>query len=109
MPLTYSRDALADVMAKLYRVVSAIRSGEFNPDVCRAERVGVATAGHVVLPPDALELPDDDQLEDGPGHESDVSAEDLEPQPTGLDVIRPFASSVTRRFCLEMIKRLTNT
>ena len=58
MPLTYSRDALADVMAQLCHVVSAIRSGEFNPDASRAERVAVATAGHVVLPPDAPELPD---------------------------------------------------
>ena len=91
MPLTYSRDALADVLARLYRVVCAIKVGQFNPDLSRAERVAAATAGQVILPPDAPELPEEGHVEDGPGHDSDLSESELEADPKGLESRIPSA------------------
>ena len=41
--LVYSRDALADVMVKLWRVVDSIRKGHFKPDASRANRIAMAT------------------------------------------------------------------
>ena len=41
--LVYSRDALADVMVKLWRVVDSIRKGHFKPDASRAKRIAMAT------------------------------------------------------------------
>ena len=49
--LVYSRDALADVMVKLWRVVDSIRKGHFEPDASRAKRIAMATGLQV---PDGL-------------------------------------------------------
>ena len=77
MPPTYSRDALADVMAKLYRVVAAIKAGQFDPDASRAERVAAATAGAIQLPANEPEAEDDDPPCDGPMPDSDIEEDDI--------------------------------
>ena len=98
MPLTYSRDALADIMVKLYRVVYAIRMGQFNPDATRAERVAAATAGQVILPADAPECEFEEDPVDGPGQDSDVSSEDLEPDERTLESKMPSSSHMRLPF-----------
>ena len=42
MALLYSRDALAEILTKVARVVRAIQRGDFAPDLPRAERVARA-------------------------------------------------------------------
>ena len=42
MALLYSRDALAEILTKVARVVSAIGRGVMNPDLPRAERIAQA-------------------------------------------------------------------
>ena len=42
MALLYSRDALAEILTKVARVVRAIQKGDFEPDLPRAERVARA-------------------------------------------------------------------
>ena len=42
MALLYSRDAMAEIMVKVRRVVRAIASGAFSPDLPRAQRVVLA-------------------------------------------------------------------
>lgn len=43
MPLIYSRDALAEIQTKLWRVLDAIRKGYFDPDSSRAARIAAQT------------------------------------------------------------------
>lgn len=78
MPLTYSRDALCEVLVKLYRVICAIKSGQFDPDASRAARVAAATAGQVTLPLDAPELELQSEPEDCDPVASDVDEEDFD-------------------------------
>ena len=42
MPLLYSRDALAEIQTKLWRILKAIRDGLFDPDPSRAQRIAAA-------------------------------------------------------------------
>ena len=44
MALLYSRDALAEILTKVARVVRAVQKGGFSPDLSRAERVAQALA-----------------------------------------------------------------
>ena len=78
MPLTYSRDALSSVMEKLYRVVTAIKQGDFSPDASRAARIAAATGGEIRLPEETAEIPDDEPVLEPPVADSDLEAEDLE-------------------------------
>lgn len=79
MPLTYSRDALADIMVKLYRVVKAIQQGHFDPDASRAARVAAATGGSIQLQQNVLDEEDADPPQEGPEHESDLDEDESEP------------------------------
>ena len=64
MPLLYSRDALAEIQTKLWRVLKAIRDGLFDPDASRAQRIAMATMGHDDdEPPDAHEPVSDESCE----------------------------------------------
>ena len=79
MALLYSRDALAEILTKVARVVRAIQRGDFAPDLPRAERV----ARGLSEDPDrfrhlpetvADDLPEDDPVEENiPEDGSDVS------------------------------------
>ena len=44
MALLYSRDALTEILIKVSRVVRAVASSSFNPDLPRAERIAAALA-----------------------------------------------------------------
>ena len=94
MPLLYSRDALAEIQTKLWRVLKAIRDGMFDPDATRAQRIATATMGHEEDdPPDADDPVSDESCEPedlelgehlqfaAPGEEDDrkaISREDFE-------------------------------
>ena len=79
MALLYSRDALAEILTKVARVVRAIQRGDFAPDLPRAERVARALSEE----PDrfkhlpetvADDLPEDDPVDENiPEDGSDVS------------------------------------
>ena len=79
MALLYSRDALAEILTKVARVVRAIQRGDFAPDLPRAERVARALSEE----PDrfkhlcqivADDLPDDDPVDENVSEDgSDVS------------------------------------
>ena len=43
MPLLYSRDALAEIRTKLWRILDSIRRGIFDPDATRAARIAAQT------------------------------------------------------------------
>ena len=43
MAVTYSRDAIAATMVKVYRMLETIRQGIFDPDASRAARIAMAT------------------------------------------------------------------
>lgn len=43
MPLIYSRDALAEIQTKLWRILDSIRKGYFDPDATRAARIAAQT------------------------------------------------------------------
>lgn len=77
MPLTYSRDALADALAKFFRVVKSIKDGHFDPDASRAARVAAGSGGAVLLPETEPDAEDVDPPMDGPEHESDVEDDDI--------------------------------
>lgn len=69
MALLYSRDALAEILTKVARVVSAISRSVLNPDLPRAERIAQALNGcaddYKHLPETAPDdLPGDDPLEE---------------------------------------------
>ncbi|CAE7833708.1 unnamed protein product [Symbiodinium sp. CCMP2592] len=55
MALLYSRDALAEIIVKVAKVVSAVSRGVFSPDLPRAERVARALHGD---PADFAHLPE---------------------------------------------------
>ena len=107
MPLTCSRDALCEVMVKLYRVISCIKSGQFDPDASRAERVAAATAGQVVLPADTPELELHSEPEDADEHESDVDEIDFQQAleevacPAAGDHFRPAFPDVSLDSCVQ--------
>ena len=69
MALLYSRDALAEILTKVARVVRAIQKGDFEPDLPRAERVARALCDDPKkfqhLPETVPEdLPDDDPVQE---------------------------------------------
>ena len=66
MPLLYSRDALAEIQTKLWRVLKAIRDGLFDPDASRAQRIAAAMmAQEEDDPTDTLEPVSDESCEPG--------------------------------------------
>ena len=67
MPLLYSRDALAEIQTKLWRILKAVRDGLFDPDASRAQRIANAT----------MNQDDDDSAEEVISDES-CEPEDLE-------------------------------
>ena len=107
MPLTYSRDALCEVMVKLYRVISCIKSGQFDPDASRAERVAAATAGQIVLPADTPEMDQQSEPEDAEEHDSDVDEADFHlaleevASPAADDHFRPAFPDVSLDSCVQ--------
>ena len=89
MALLYSRDALAEILVKLARVVKAIEGRSFQPDLPRAERVAAALADdpskYVHLPetkPDDREV-EEPEMENNSEAGTDLSdaAELLVPDP----------------------------
>lgn len=52
VPLIYSRDALAQIQTKLYRLLDAIRNGIFDPDATRAQRIAADTLQEAQYPDD---------------------------------------------------------
>lgn len=67
MPLVYSRDALAQIQTKLWRLLGAIRRGQFDPDSTRAARIAAETLQRTGL------------TEEDFGSDESVGPEDLEP------------------------------
>ena len=103
MALLYSRDALAEILTKVARVVSAIGRGVMNPDLPRAERIAQALEASAEdyrhLPetePDELP-PEDPQDENISEAGSDVTnLEDLEAElgPSAPESVRPRVSCI---------------
>ena len=101
--LLYSRDALAEILTKVARVVSAIGRGVMNPDLPRAERIAQALEASAEdyrhLPetePDELP-PEDPQDENISEAGSDVTnLEDLEAElgPSAPESVRPRVSCI---------------
>ena len=59
MAVTYSRDAIAATMVKVYRMLETVRQGIFDPDASRAERIAMATGlSHL-----ATHLPEKNEME----------------------------------------------
>jgi hypothetical protein len=59
MAVTYSRDAIAATMVKVYRMLETVRKGIFDPDASRAERIAMATGlNHL-----ATHLPEKNEME----------------------------------------------
>jgi hypothetical protein len=59
MAVTYSRDAIAATMVKVYRMLETVRRGIFDPDASRAERIAMATGlSHL-----ATHLPEKNEME----------------------------------------------
>ena len=59
MAVTYSRDAIAATMIKVYRMLETVRQGIFDPDASRAERIAMATGmSHLTV-----HLPEKNELE----------------------------------------------
>ena len=59
MAVTYSRDAIAATMVKVYRMLETVRQGIFDPDASRAERIAMATGlNHL-----ATHLPEKNEME----------------------------------------------
>ena len=59
MAVTYSRDAIAATMVKVYRMLETVRQGIFDPDASRAERIAMATGlDHL-----ATNLPEKNEME----------------------------------------------
>ena len=59
MAVTYSRDAIAATMVKVYRMLETLRRGIFDPDASRAERIAMATGlSHL-----ATHLPEKNEME----------------------------------------------
>ena len=59
MAVTYSRDAIAATMIKVYRMLETVRQGIFDPDASRAERIAMATG----MPNLTVHLPEKNELE----------------------------------------------
>ena len=58
IPLTYSRDFLAQIHVKIYRMIDAIRKGLFDPEENRAARIARETNDLVVEEPDVSSCSD---------------------------------------------------
>ena len=71
MPLTYSRDALTAVLAKLWKVVMSIKQGIFDPDASRAQRLLAATGLRMDVP--EVEWNEDEPAENVAQADSEVS------------------------------------
>eukprot|EP00435_Cladocopium_sp_Y103_P004728 s2759_g1.t1 len=85
MTVTYSRDAIASTMVKVFRMLETVRDGVFNPDASRAERIAMATGMHELaagLPPKSdLEMELEAQLrrdrENSQLGESDIDEDEI--------------------------------
>ena len=88
--LTYSRDAMAGPLERMYRVIQSIKDGSFLPDESRARRTGrnlglvfdepVEETDQTVEMPDAiLEAGEEEVMSDTSSDESDVG-NDLSPE-----------------------------
>eukprot|EP00435_Cladocopium_sp_Y103_P016364 s6056_g4.t1 len=85
MTVTYSRDAIASTMVKVFRMLETVRDGVFNPDASRAERIAMATGMHELaagLPAKSdLEIELDAQLRHDREHsklgESDIDEDEI--------------------------------
>ena len=100
MALLYSRDAMAEIMVKVGRVVRAIAGGAFSPDLPRAQRVALALQK---APEDFAHLPEtqpdlvdgEDEAHESEGEGSDLSDTDLLKGlqalnlPSAPDAVRP--------------------
>ncbi|CAE7243764.1 unnamed protein product, partial [Symbiodinium necroappetens] len=82
MALLYSRDAMAEITAKVGRIIRAIVSGGFSPDLPRAQRVALAMQR---APEDFAHLPEtqpdlvegDEEARESEGEGSDISDSEL--------------------------------
>ena len=82
MALLYSRDAMAEIMVKVGRIIRAIVSGGFSPDLPRAQRVALALQR---APEDFAHLPEtqpdlvegEDEARESEGECSDISDSEL--------------------------------
>ncbi|CAE7304572.1 unnamed protein product, partial [Symbiodinium sp. CCMP2456] len=98
--LLYSRDAMAEIMVKVGRIVRAIVSGAFSPDLPRAQRMALALQK---APEDFSHLPEtqpdlvdgDDEVPDVESEGSDLSDTELLKGlqalnlPSAPDAVRP--------------------
>ena len=71
MPLTYSRDNLTALHARVFRMLTAIRNYEFDPDDSNAARIFKENADLFQIPAEGMEPTDD-----WAASESDVSGEE---------------------------------